>query len=125
MDFSKFDLDEPVPGDVTTNGHRTTLAEFLKLGDDGRTLREVAAGWNINAVDLVGSVDTVADQMGEVMAHVGGDGFLISGPMTRPYIGEVTEGLVPALQARGLTRTDYLTAGANGAPTFRDNLLAF
>jgi len=125
VDFSKFDLDEPVPGDVTTNGHRTTLAEFLKLGDDGRTLREVAAGWNINAVDLVGSVDTVADQMGEVMAHVGGDGFLISGPMTRPYIGEVTEGLVPALQARGLTRTDYLTAGANGAPTFRDNLLAF
>lgn len=125
VDFSQFDLDAPVPGDVTTNGHRTTLSEFLRLGDDGRTLREVAAGWNINAVDLVGSVDTVADRMGEVMEEVGGDGFLITGSMTRQYIGEITDGLVPALQRRGLTRTDYLQTTDHGSPTLRDNLMAF
>ena len=125
-DFSQYDLDAPVNTGITTNGHRTTLAEFLKLGDDGRSLREVAAGWNISAVDFVGSVESVAEHMGEVMEIVGGDGFLISGPMTRTYIGEITDGLVPELQRRGLTRKNYLTTTADGSkPTFRDNLKAF
>ena len=98
----------------------------MKLGDDGRSLREVAAGWSINAVDFVGSVESVAEHMGEVMEIVGGDGFLISGPMTRTYIGQITDGLVPALQRRGLTRKDYLTVTDDGKqPTFRDNLVAF
>ena len=51
--------------------------------------------------------------MGEVMEAVGGDGFLISTPFQRTnrrYINEVTEGLVPALQRRGLTRTVYTQA---------------
>lgn len=121
VDFSQFDLDAPVTQDITTNGHRTTLSEFLKLGDDGRTLREVAAGWSISAVDLVGSVESVADRMEEVMGYVGGDGFLMSGPMTRTYIGEIVDGLVPELQRRGLTRSDYLPQGA----TFRENLRSF
>jgi long-chain alkane monooxygenase len=120
VDFSTFDLDAPLPDGIETNGHRTTLNEFIRLGENGtRTLREIAAGWNINAVDLIGSVESVADQMGEVMEYVGGDGFLISGPMTRTYITEICDGLVPALQRRGLTRTAY------EHEYFRDNLLAF
>ncbi|MET1052284.1 MAG: NtaA/DmoA family FMN-dependent monooxygenase [Mycetocola sp.] len=119
IDFSQFDLDKPLP-QVETNGHRTTLAEFVRSGDNGtKTLREIALGWNILSVDLVGSVDTVADKMGEVMAAVGGDGFLISGGVSRQYIGEITEGLVPALQRRGLVRTEYTH------DHFRDNLLDF
>ena len=60
--------------------------------------------------------------MGEVMAEVGGDGFLISTPFqrtSRRYINEITEGLVPALQRRGLTRTVYTR------PTLRETLLEF
>jgi FMN-dependent oxidoreductase (nitrilotriacetate monooxygenase family) len=117
-DFSQFDLDAPVPR-LTTNGHRSTLADFLKQGGGGKTLREAAAGWNINAVDLVGTPETVAERMGEVMAEVGGDGFLISGMLSRQYIGQITEGLVPALQRRGLVRTEYTY------PHFRDNLMEF
>jgi len=48
--------------------------------------------------------------MGEIMAEVGGDGFLLRQPfnyLSRRYISEVTEGLVPALQRRGLVRTEY------------------
>jgi FMN-dependent oxidoreductase (nitrilotriacetate monooxygenase family) len=116
-DFSQFDLDRPVPS-VTTNGHRSTLEDFLKRSA-GSTLREAASNWNINAVELVGTPDTVAERMGEAMAEVGGDGFLISGPMSRDYIGQITEGLVPALQRRGLTRTEYRHKH------FRDNLLEF
>jgi hypothetical protein len=42
---------------------------------------------------------------------VGGDGFLIRCPyphVSRRYILEITEGLVPALQRRGLVRTEYV-----------------
>jgi hypothetical protein len=48
--------------------------------------------------------------MGKVAEAVGGDGFLISTPFqrtSRRFIIEVTEGLVPALQRRGLARTAY------------------
>jgi hypothetical protein len=48
--------------------------------------------------------------MGEVMEEVGGDGFLITSPFrnnSRRYTTEITDGLVPALQRRGLVRTQY------------------
>ena len=45
--------------------------------------------------------------MGEVMEEVGGDGFMFSGPVTRRYVAEITDGLVPALQRLGLVRTAY------------------
>lgn len=65
---------------------------------------------------LVGSVDTVADQMGELMDEVGGDGFIFCGPGSGSRIAEITDGLVPALQRRGLTQKSYAHT------TFRDNL---
>lgn len=116
-DFSVYDWNEPVP-ELTTNGHRSTLADFFK-NSRGKTLRQAAANWVLGGVPLVGTPDTVAERMGEVMAEVGGDGFLITGPTSRRYIGEITEGLVPALQRRGLARTSY------EFPHFRENLLAF
>ena len=117
-DFSTFDLDQPIP-DVSTNGHRSTLSDFIRMGTGGKTLGEVASTWSIESVPLVGTPDTVAGQMDEVMQEVGGDGFLIMGAGTRRYINEITEGLVPALQARGLTRTSYTHEH------FRDNLMEF
>jgi hypothetical protein len=45
-----------------------------------------------------------------VMEEVGGDGFLIKSPFrnnSRRYTSQITEGLVPALQRRGLVRTEY------------------
>ena len=60
---------------------------------------------------LVGTPDQVATRMGAIMEEVGGDGFLITRPNTtlisRQYITEICEGLVPALQRRGLARTEY------------------
>jgi len=116
-DFSTYDWNEPVP-ELTTNGHRSTLADFFK-NSRGKPLREAAANWVLGGVPLVGTPDAVAERMGEAMAQVGGDGFLISGSTSRRYIGEITEGLVPALQRRGLARTSY------EFPHFRENLLAF
>jgi hypothetical protein len=56
------------------------------------------------------------------MEEVGGDGFLITTPVlrvSRRYVVEIADGLVPALQKRGLTRIAYKHE------MLRDNLLEF
>jgi FMN-dependent oxidoreductase (nitrilotriacetate monooxygenase family) len=121
VDFSAFDLDEPLPDDLTTNGERGTLEAFMQRGS-GKTLRELISVGLVGTVPLVGSPDTVAERMGEIMEEIGGDGFLLTNPdnrLNRRYVSEITDGLVPALQRRGLTRTSYTHE------QFRDNLLEF
>jgi alkanesulfonate monooxygenase SsuD/methylene tetrahydromethanopterin reductase-like flavin-dependent oxidoreductase (luciferase family) len=53
------------------------------------------------------------------MEEIGGDGFLITGHFKPSYVASVVDELVPVLQKRGLTRTEY------GSGTFRENLTAF
>ena len=121
IDFGRFDLDQPLPEDVTTNGHQQTLDEFRRKYA-GKTLREAMMDHNTSAlsIELVGTQDSLAAQMREVMEEVGGDGFLFSLPnVTRRSLAEVEDGLVPALQARGLVRAAYTHRH------FRDNLLEF
>jgi long-chain alkane monooxygenase len=115
IDFSRFDLDAPVE-ELTTNGQQGTLKQFLS---QGATLREIARNYRYGMDDLVGTPDAVAGMLAEVMVEVGGDGFMVTGPLTRRYVTEITDGLVPALQQRGLMRTAYAHA------QFRDNLLEF
>ena len=111
IDFSKFPLDEPLP-QLTTNGEQGSLDKFAQWGS-GKTLRQLAQerfGGVPAEIELIGTPDEVATRMGEVMEEVGGDGFLISTPFqrtSRRFVIEVTEGLVPALQRRGLVRTEY------------------
>src|SRR5260370_1372392 len=118
IDFSQFDLDKPLPH-LTTNGESTMLAKFAQYGSK-KTLRELVRDASKGGVDLIGTPDQVATRMGEIMAEVGGDGFLLRQPfnyLSRRYISEVTEGLVPALQRRGLVRTEY-TGSTLGEPLF-------
>jgi FMN-dependent oxidoreductase (nitrilotriacetate monooxygenase family) len=120
IDFSKFDLDQPL-GELTTNGHQQSLDQFIAKAA-GRTLREAMSDYKTTelSVELVGTPESVAAQMGEVMEEVGGDGFLFSLPdVSRRIIAEVEDGLVPALQDRGLMRRSYAHM------MFRDNLLEY
>jgi long-chain alkane monooxygenase len=108
IDFSTFDLDKPLPP-LTTNGEQGSLDKFAQWGS-GKTLRQLAQERFDAGIQLVGSPDTVAERMGEAIEAIGGDGFLISTPfqrISRRYITEVCEGLVPALQRRGLARKAY------------------
>lgn len=121
IDFSRFEVDKPLPERLITNGEQGTLDRFQEYGS-GKTLRQLAQAGLASALDLTGTPDQVAERMGDVMDAVGGDGFFICQPFlrsSRRYVLEITEGLVPALQKRGLARTGY--DGAN----FRENLLAF
>lgn len=115
IDFSTFDLDAPI-GELTTNGQQGTLRRFLA---QGRTLREIAHNYRYGFEDAVGTPEHVAGIMTEVMQEVGGDGFMFTGAVTRRYVAEITDGLVPALQRLGVVRTAYEHRH------FRDNLMAF
>jgi alkanesulfonate monooxygenase SsuD/methylene tetrahydromethanopterin reductase-like flavin-dependent oxidoreductase (luciferase family) len=119
VDFGQFDLDEPLP-EIVGNGEQSSLARFYDRAR-GKTFREALTGriGTGQDLDLVGSPDTVAAKMGEIMDEVGGDGFLLYPEINRRTIAEICDGLGAALQKRGLTRTEY-----DGA-TFRDNLMAF
>jgi FMN-dependent oxidoreductase (nitrilotriacetate monooxygenase family) len=120
LDLSGYDLDAPV-GELTTNGHQSSLATFLKRAG-GKTLREAMVSYSTGggSIDFVGTPETVAAQMDEAMAEIGGDGFLIAlGDVSRRSVADITDGLVPALQQRGLVRRSY------EHKHFRDNLLAF
>jgi alkanesulfonate monooxygenase SsuD/methylene tetrahydromethanopterin reductase-like flavin-dependent oxidoreductase (luciferase family) len=120
IDFSQFDLDAPLPEWAgRTNGHQSVVADLMKVAQ-GKTLREVAASHFVSeSIELVGSPDSVAAQMGEAMDYVGGDGFLIASSVTRRAITEIADGLAPALRRRGLIRSSYTH------DTFRENLLEF
>lgn len=109
IDFSGYDLDQPLPQKLTTNGEQGSLDKFQQWGS-GKTLRQLASERYDGGLRLVGTPDQVAGRMGEAMEAIGGDGFLISTPFqlsSRQRILEVTEGLVPALQRRGLVRREY------------------
>ena len=119
IDFDTYDLDQPLPEDVTTNGHQKVLEDYKKFAA-GRSIREAIATFNNGLPELVGTADSVASEMADIMEYVGGDGFLISMPnVTRRTLAEIEDGLVPALQARGLVRKSYEHT------QLRDNLLAF
>ena len=115
IDFSKFDLDEPLPA-LKSNGHQSSTAQL-----EGKVLREVLRTQrNLECVPLTGTPADVAAEMDELMQEIGGDGFLLCNSyFSRRYVTEVCDGLVPELQKRDLMRTHY------EHEHFRDNLLAF
>lgn len=116
-DFSKFDLDQPIP-EIKTNAAQASTAALTKAAGK-KTLREIVMDPASGGFDYVGSPDTVAAKMGETMAAIGGDGFLVSHVLTRRTVAEFADGLAPALKKRGLIRSGY------GHKRFRDNLLEF
>jgi alkanesulfonate monooxygenase SsuD/methylene tetrahydromethanopterin reductase-like flavin-dependent oxidoreductase (luciferase family) len=116
-DLSRLDLDAPLP-EVKTNASRTMIESYV-AGSDGKTFREILSDPASGTIDFVGTPDSVAAEMGEAMAAIGGDGFMVTELLTRRNISEIADGLAPELRRRGLTRDGYAHA------LFRDNLLAF
>ena len=117
IDCAKFELDAPLPK-LTINASRASFEAHLS-GDGTRTLREMLLDPGSGGIDFIGTADSIASDMAAVMEEIGGDGFLIQDPLTRKAIVEITDGLVPTLQRRGLTRAAY------SHDLFRDNLRAF
>ncbi|MGO4112481.1 NtaA/DmoA family FMN-dependent monooxygenase [Rhizobium ruizarguesonis] len=122
IDFSKFDLDAELPR-LTTNGEQGTLDAFAQWGS-GKTLRQLVIDRATRGLGgVIGTPEEVAERLVEVNEEIQGDGFLINcpfGKISRRYVNEICEGLVPALQRRGATRTKYTEGN-----TLRENLREF
>ena len=123
IDFSRFDRHVPladIMGQLQTNGERGTLHTWLAGGYE--TLWDVVTRGEHASVSLCGTPDMVAEMLEEINVQVGGDGFLIRPPvhqLDRRYVTEVVDGLVPALQRRGLCRRAY------ASEQLRDTLFEF
>jgi FMN-dependent oxidoreductase (nitrilotriacetate monooxygenase family) len=116
-DWSKYDYDEPFPDLSKNEGHQSTMNDFAR---SGATIREAVTNHRTQeSVPLIGTPESIAQEMGEYMDYAGGDGFLIAKPVTRQNITEIADGLAPALRKKGLIRPSYEHS------TFRDNLLAY
>lgn len=109
IDFSQFDVDKPLPDDAEAGGHTSALDGIKKAGrEKGMTLRDIFSSPRGGGGSfLSGTPEEVAEQMIEVMAEVGGDGFLIEGSGYNRQLPVVLNELVPALQRSGAVRTEY------------------
>nr|WP_089245690.1 NtaA/DmoA family FMN-dependent monooxygenase [Rhodococcus kyotonensis] len=110
IDFSQFDVDQPIPNDLHTEAS-TSILENLRTWAAGRTIRETVAAERTESLRLVGTPESVADEMESVIDDVGGDGFLFfgggGGVLNRRYVDDVCDGLMPELRRRGVAGTGY------------------
>lgn len=114
VDFSTFDLDAPVAG-IRSNAIQSEVAAFQSAaGEDGAewTVRELAEFGGIGGLGpvLVGSGESIADQLEYWVDTTGIDGFNLAYAVTPGTFQDVIDHVVPVLQDRGEYPTSH-TAG--------------
>lgn len=118
-DLSQFDLDEPLPADLSINAIRSKFQSYYEKGNP--TLREIAAKEARNAgFPIVGTPDHIADVLEEASREGGIDGFMLRLSLhDQTSLVEFIDKVVPILQRRGLSRAEY------GGSMLRDHLNEF
>ncbi len=122
LDLSRFDPDGPFPMDLEPGGHTSVYDGMKLLGAKGMTFREVISTVGVGGQwQPIGTPEAIADELIEVMEHIGGDGVMLlaNDVGDDTFITNVTERLAPALQRAGAMQTAY------GPGTLRDKLLSF
>jgi alkanesulfonate monooxygenase len=120
VDLSKYSLDDIAPELPTdTNNNKSRLKLVKDLATRGTlTLRELyrslatARGHRT----ILGTPETIADQLEEWFINGAADGFNIMPPILPTGLDEFVNLVVPVLQKRGLFRTEY------EGSTLRENL---
>ncbi|MFD4407747.1 NtaA/DmoA family FMN-dependent monooxygenase [Nocardia sp. NPDC058499] len=108
IDFSKYDLDAPLPQDVEAGGHTSALDALKKASAAGISLREtILSYYGKSELGMSGPAEAIAERMIDVMDQIGGDGFLIEGNGLTSHLGALTEQIIPLLQHEGAVRTEY------------------
>jgi FMN-dependent oxidoreductase (nitrilotriacetate monooxygenase family) len=119
-DLGQFDPDDlmsDIAPAITSNGAQSMMRDMFDQ-PAGMTLRQYAA-MDTAFIDFVGTPESIADHMEDVMERVGGDGFMLTDYyLDRRTLAALTDGLVPELRRRGLVQTGYAHEMA------RPNLLA-
>lgn len=115
-----YPLDEPLPEDIVveTNAVKSVLANFLARARRTReTVRQLCISLaSSNHNFMVGTPEKIADFMEEWFNAGVCDGFALQAPYLIQGVFDITQGVVPELQRRGLFQTEYQ------GETFRENL---
>jgi FMN-dependent oxidoreductase (nitrilotriacetate monooxygenase family) len=117
-DASKFDPDKPLPEVPESNASKSGRERVLALARrEGLTVRQLAGRFGGYAgLSMVGTPESIADEMEEWLMSGGSDGFNVMFPYLPAGLDDVVDRLVPELQRRRLFRRDY------EGRTLRENL---
>ncbi|TCK34445.1 FMN-dependent oxidoreductase (nitrilotriacetate monooxygenase family) [Paraburkholderia sp. BL8N3] len=119
VDLSQFPVDGPLPELPETNGGRSRQRLLFDLARrENLTIRDLylrIAGARGHQ-QVVGTPQSIADQLQQWFEEGGADGFNIMSPWLPGGLIEFAELVVPELQRRGLFRTEY------EGRTLRENL---
>ena len=118
-DASEFDLDGPLPEIPPSNASHTARQKLVdKAREENLTVRQLAqfVGGAFGALEMVGTAETIADEMEEWLMTDACDGFNVMFPYLPGGLDNFVDKLVPELQRRGLYRTEY------EGKTLRENL---
>ena len=109
-DASKFDPDQPLPDDIPeSNASKSGRERAIALGRrENLTVRQLAQRLGgYSGLAMVGTPQTIADEMEEWLETEGSDGFTVMFPYLPGGLDDFVEQVVPLLQRRGLFRRDY------------------
>ncbi|MDR3516684.1 MAG: NtaA/DmoA family FMN-dependent monooxygenase [Azospirillaceae bacterium] len=117
IDFSRFDLDEPIPY-VKNDANNSALEAITKRSAEVWTRRRIIDQMVLGSrmPPFVGSAVDVADHLQAWVAIADVDGFNLPRTVTPECIHDFADLVVPILQERGLFKREY------AAGTFRDKL---
>ena len=110
VDASKFDPDGPLPDDMpesnaTKSGRDRAVLLAEREGLSVRQLAQRLGGYS--GLAMVGTPETIADEMEEWLETCGSDGFTIMFPYLPQGLDDVVDRVIPEIQRRGLYRTEY------------------
>jgi alkanesulfonate monooxygenase len=117
-DASKFDPDGPLPEIPETNASKSGRERAIELARREKlTVRQLAQRLGgFSGLAMVGTPQTVADEMEEWLTTEGSDGFTVMFPYLPGGLEDFTNRVVPELQRRGIFRHEY------EGKTLRENL---
>ncbi|MCZ6772510.1 MAG: LLM class flavin-dependent oxidoreductase [Proteobacteria bacterium] len=118
-DVSGMDLDGPLPDIPESNASRTGRQKLVDMArQDDMTVRQLAqyVGGSFSSLEIIGTPETIANEMEEWLQERGCDGFNVMFPYLPGGLDEFVDQVVPELQRRGLFRREY------EGETLRENL---
>jgi len=117
-DASKFDPDGPLPEIPESNASKSGRQRAIDLAAREKlTVRELAQRLGgYSGLAMVGTPQSIADEMQEWLETNGSDGFTVMFPYLPGGLDDFVDRVVPELQRRGIFRRDY------EGKTLRENL---
>lgn len=117
-DASTFDLDGPLPEIPESNASKSGRERAIRMAErENLTVRQLAQRMGgYSGLAMVGTAETIADEMEAWVESGASDGFTIMFPFLPEGLDLFVDRVVPEIQRRGLFRREY------AGKTLRENL---